>query len=217
MGFLVYFAIASVTWLLHRATFNFDPFQYVPAQSSVGRYLYAQHFLFLRFFKIPFALIWIGLTFAIFLNARVAKIRKDWILTATLLLGSLAISALLSYQSYRVGYWILERQWIASIAFSTLAVSLFMWNFEKLLSTKYVQIWRLLAFVLICANSLYWGYYRISEMRTWMTATLSPEAAAFSEQSTAQDIKANWGEFARANCAKGRTVWPAFRELYGYK
>lgn len=213
VGTVLYFALGSQTWLAHKVAFfaGFDPFYWLPKQWSPERYGYATHFLYLRMFKIPMTALFAAAAVGMFFVPRLKPFRGELVRIFSIIVVALAVSVFLSYLSYRVNYWILERQWIASIALIVVATTWFVSVIERALPAPWSKVWAGLALGLMTLNAGVSAYDRVQKMVEWHQ--LPDQIAGVNEHSTIEEVK-DWETLARANCAKGGPVWPEFKKLF---
>lgn len=214
-GALVYFGLGSMTWMTHQPKMTFDPFQWVPKQFSVGRYLFATHFLFLKKLKTPMAILFVAVGAMLLASPRKWKQdRRDLLSAIGLVLCALLVSALLSYMSYRSRYWILERQWIASIALVTLATARFSSALSRRLDSRARAIWVAVLFGFLAVVSAGTASYKVKTVIDWHRHR--EDFAGWDERrpAPAEHDNGAWEKLSRANIASGGRVWPVFRKYY---
>jgi hypothetical protein len=137
---------------------------------------------------------------------------------AALAMGALVISAILSWISYRHHYWILERQWIASVALMPVGVVWYVAELGRQLDGR----WRGSSIVLAVGYSAVFvcSLYRIvpqklDELRHDIAGWQVSESVK--TEPPAQPPVGNdpWVALANANIANGGPVWGVFRQYYG--
>ena len=215
-GVIAYFTLGYLTWMPHRIRFiNFDPFKWIGTGVSAVQTFVSAHIGFLWWLKSPFLAVIAFTGAGVFFISSFRQKKRDLLSPVFLLAFSFAISVFLSYLSYRVNYWIVPRQWIASIALITLASTWFAYLFSTLLDRKLAMIWSLLLFGLVGWNSVVLARKNITEFY----AVLSRPVAAvglgrppFNPRPTNKD---EWIALANLNCARGGPVWPVFQRFYG--
>lgn len=125
IGTVIYFALASQTWLTGSPEFDRDPFQFMHKSELYYLFIW-QHTTFLGpnsggegFLIVNL----ISLVIFSLLPERITKIVKPIIPPIILIYLAFSISILLSFLSYYQNYWILTRQWVASIALVAIGFS----------------------------------------------------------------------------------------------
>ena len=132
VGSILYFSIASVTWLASHPRFDRDPFQQIP-QSDLLRLFVWHHTEFFGFPERGAGLLIVISAFAfayIFLPLKLRLRLRPALGPAVLILLALGVSGLLLLMSYLQNYWILTRQWVASIALVAVGCA---WLFAELI------------------------------------------------------------------------------------
>ena len=134
-----------------------------------------------------------------------------------LALSSLLISAILSWISYRHHYWILDRQWIASLALMPVAVVWYVAELSRIADQQRAGLSLLLAagcMIVFCAELKLSASEKISILRQ----DVNQHALATQELSSIAPVptdNAGWVALANANIAAGGPVWPVFKKFYG--
>lgn len=147
-GTILYFTVAAVTWLGHPAgKMNMNPFEWLPKEVPFVYQVLLAHFqvfdgggvvAFLFVFAFSGLALW---------SVNAVKKHYPALVGAQLLgIGALALTSLVSYMSYRVNYWIVHRQWIASVALSVVGTTLFVALVAKMLNRRAAIVWTLLVF-----------------------------------------------------------------------
>ncbi|MEB3311723.1 MAG: hypothetical protein VKJ02_15975 [Snowella sp.] len=250
MGTIVYFYLGSLTWLRGRPDFEFtlDPFQFVKKDQLIIPFIKWGHFEFLQkllypFFLYPFLIVTILILIVIFSKNHQRVYLKNIISPVLLIIMALSISIFLSYISFRSNYWILTRQWVASIALVSLGFIWFAYKVSKLLWKNHVILaflWMILCFapIGIKFTEVAKTNSQLMGERLAKTATLSPESQDsfkdlesieyFDKPETLKSwlSKINaannsgkptsdyWVSLANKNIQQGGKVWKGFRSFY---
>jgi hypothetical protein len=117
LGSFIYFGIGSATWLMRAPHLLLDPFQWVSQAKLYEAFVELCHFQFLGKLGSSWILFTVALCLVHFsLNSDAKKFSK-WLIPPCLLMWlAMFLSAYVSWESFRHHYWILPRQWVASIA-----------------------------------------------------------------------------------------------------
>ncbi|MBI3554850.1 MAG: hypothetical protein HY074_01140 [Deltaproteobacteria bacterium] len=213
VGVVLYFWLASQTWAKYHSNHGFsDPFQWLPKDISVGRHLFGSHFLFLKKSKSLFAALFVAAIPCVYALPRLKSVKYPTVFSVALVAFALLVSSLLSYMSYRTGYWLLERQWIASVALATVGTTWFAYLVSKVLPRKFALAWTIGLLGFVSVNALYVGYQKIERVVEWQQ--LPKPAATLTANSPVPPGIGEWEALARANVALGGPVWPQFRKMY---
>lgn len=217
LGIMAYFVLGYLTWMPHLIHFNFDPFEYLkhPLKPFLQAHL---AFLWTRLAKLLFLAV-TGLTgIGLFLIPTLRQYRKLFLSPIMLLSVSFGISALLSYVAYRQNYWILQRQWVASVALAVAASTWFAYLFSTLLPRKFALIWSLVLFGLIGFSSFRIASEKISHFYAAQPNPTQTVRAAEPPFNLTPTTNEQWVLLANLNSASGGPVWPVFRLFYkGYQ
>lgn len=217
IGVLIYFGLGWMTWLGHKGPdfsqfAGADPFRFIPKQWSVARYMYQNHFLHLRWFKIPVTLLFGGVAVGIWIWKPLIRERARFFAALSILACALAVSAVLSYISYRSHYWILERQWVGSFVLCVMGTGWFFSLFEEQLPKAWGTAFAAAALAFTVGSSVLYEARLVAQVREWR-----PWGAAKPVLTSEQAIKKfgdDWESLARANMAAGGSVWPVFKRMY---
>lgn len=132
---LLYLFIGKVTWLSREMHFTWDPFQWIGHGFSAVRVFFSAHLQALASMKTVFLAAVVGAFILSFRNPRFRSFRNSeafhWFALAFFL------SLALSLSSYWNGYWILQRQWIASIALANIALPGLGYGMERALERRF--------------------------------------------------------------------------------
>lgn len=219
IGIFLYFSLGYFTWLRGRPDFSFDPFEWIRSNGLVKTFFNLSHLQFLEGVIYPFLGILLSILILVLIVPRARQRLAATLIPPIALLGiSFTISGLLSLASLLQDYWILPRQWAASIALSTLAIVWFAQRLSAILGQfhKLANVaWLIIFFTPILINA-----HKVFSVQI---ANLLAEPAAVEQQITtgseqADKIPTNndeWVVLANANIKAGGQVWPIFRAFYG--
>jgi hypothetical protein len=229
-GLAVFYVVGSLTWLQSSRTLDFDPFQWVHRDHLVVAMIDWTHLAFIYDFARPVTnpryVLLLLMILTVLACPFVPRSRRDPLLAlippVALAVGALLISALLSWISYRHHYWILERQWIASVALMPVAVVWYMAELGRRLD----DWWRGSSIVLAvgCVAVFSCSLYRIvppkfdairQDVARWRVSdAVKAEPPAEAPVGRDQAARDQWVALANANIGAGGPVWDIFREYY---
>ena len=215
-----YFALAKFTWLRGSPEFQMDPFQWIKGDGLFATFTSISHFQFLG----PFCqegLVVVGICALGFAVPRLRihpgyrKLAAPILLIALALALSLALSAI----SYHRHYWILPRQWVASMALSCIG---FVWLIIELAGFLSITA-RFLGFVPYLALCFVL-FPLIAQIHEAKRADRNAILAAVTGDRKDPVLAAppmevpidndEWVVLANANISAGGDVWPVFRRFY---
>ena len=116
LGSSIYFLVAFIGWGQHIAKFKLNPFEHLPFTDAPYIFL-RTHFEFLgthNYFLGSLLISCILLAYVLLPSKR--NFLSGLMPPVVLIILALALSAIVSFVSFRQGYWILPRQWVASSA-----------------------------------------------------------------------------------------------------
>lgn len=221
-GIFFYFTLGLSTWLRSRGEFGLDPFQWVGGKTNFwSTFIDVGLFRFIRPFGGIF-LISIGAFVPVYvflpqqLRTRLKPLLPPIALVLTMTILALVVSGISFYREY----WILSRQWVASIALSTLGV---VWLAAEFLRRPSLANKQLVTFLVIAflaylpvaatpdflkkARAIQQS--RANLMQVPITPPTDPESVPLPANNE------EWVSLARANLVEGGDVWPIFRSFYG--
>jgi hypothetical protein len=219
-GMASYGIVGAMTWMRGGPTLSFDPFQWIHRDALVPEFLDYSHLSFIFDFATPADRLWVGprrivlyvmaaLVLAYPLLPHRWRLEQRRLVPPLLLaLSSLAISAAVSWISYRHHYWILDRQWIASLALMPIAVVWYMGELGRIADQQRAGLSLLLAAgctALFCAELTLSASQKISILRQDVNrhAIATPELSSTARVPTDND---GWVALANANIAAGGPV-----------
>jgi hypothetical protein len=224
VGAVIYFALASQTWLVGSPIFDRDPFHFMP-RSELPHLLIWHHTTFLGPFQggeIFMLSCLVVLMILIFLPKKIKHYFKLILPPIVLIFTALGLTLALSYLSYHQNYWILTRQWVASIALVAVG---FVWLCAavvsillKALPIAMRQNGHFAALVLIV-----FGCWQLNEenlrarWRESVTAVTMPAASINIDppkQVQCPISPDTWVELANKNLKANTSVWPIFKFYY---
>jgi len=222
----IYLMLSYATWFSHHPTLAYDPFQLIKYTDLV-RVFMVTHIQFLPYGDSQYFALLIGLSVVTF--ALVSLRWHIWkVLVGPLLLlyAALAASIAISLSSYLNHYWILQRQWIASVAICTIAAVWYAAEFSKVAAekrgnTRYAAM--IVSVVLVgClyrltlhANQQWTRIQGWQVEQAQIKASLSllpPDASATLKQYPLPLL--DWVRLGTQNMAAGGPVWPVFKRFY---
>jgi hypothetical protein len=224
VGAVIYFALASQTWLAGSPVFDRDPFHFMP-RSELPHLLIWHHTTFLSPFQggeILLLSCLVALVVLIFLPKKMRQYVQPTLPPIVLIFSALGLSLALSYLSYHQNYWILTRQWVASIALVAVG---FVWLCAavvsillKALPIAMRQNGHFAALVLIV-----FGCWQLNEetlrarWRESVTAVTMPAASINIDppkQVQCPISPDTWVELANKNLKANTSVWSIFKFYY---
>jgi hypothetical protein len=227
-GMAIYGIVGAMTWMRSAPALSFDPFQWVHRDVLVRQFLDYSHMSFIFDFATPTSQLSLGPR-RVVLYAMIALVLgysflpRRWLpglrrLVPPLLLAvsSLIISAVLSWISYRHHYWILDRQWVASLALMPIAVVWYMGELGRIADQRLRGLNVLLAagcVAVFCAAL----YELVPQKIATLRQDANRDAIATPEPSPTAPVPSDndgWVALANANIAAGGSVWPVFMRFY---
>jgi hypothetical protein len=229
MGMASYGIVGAMTWMRGGPMLSFDPFQWIHRDALVPEFLDYSHLSFIFDFETPADRLWFGprrivlyvmtglvLTYPL-LPQRWRLEQRRLVPPLLLALNSLFISAVLSWISYWHHYWILDRQWIASLALMPIAVVWYMGELGRIADRQRAGLSLLLVAgftALFYAELTLSASQKISILRQDANRQASV-ASELSSTALAPTDNDGWVALANANIAAGGPVWPVFKKFYG--
>ncbi|NEO91046.1 MAG: hypothetical protein F6K56_12680 [Moorea sp. SIO3G5] len=225
LGTIVYFTLGLLTWLRERPEFTFDPFHWVKKEQLLITFMEFSHFEFLQKLLYPLLIIIFVILSIIIVYPKLRKVYlKELISPIFLIIIALGISIFLSYVSFRSNYWILPRQWVASISLVPLA---FVWLGYKI-SKIFAKIHIIIAFlwIMLCFTPIVLQFQKVAisnyqalRERLAQTSVISKESQeSFEDLESIEyfERKSNqyWESLANKNIQQGGKVWKGFRSFY---
>ena len=218
---VVFFVVAKFTWLRGSPEFNMDPFQWIKADGLFYTFTRISHFQFLgSAYLAPPIVLGLGLLAALIPAVRRSATFRRLAPPLALLALALGLSLFVSSLSYYRHYWILPRQWVASMALSCLAVIWFTKETAAILSEKN----RLLGLPILglVAYVLYLSVVPVRQMKSGdvqavvqaLTQPIPPKSGAKPSTDKVPANNEEWVNLANENITSGGPVWPVFRHYY---
>ncbi len=231
VGVTLYFGIASQTWLTSQPRFDRDPFQQIPL-TDLPRIFIWHHTEFFGFPERGVYLLATIFTFVaayFFLPKRIRSRLKPMLGPAVLVLVALGISGLLSLMSYFQNYWILTRQWLASIALVGVGCVWLCAEFFRV-ATKVLEDGapaagsNLIKFssAVLVASILLYGVrlnqnnllHRVGALATYFSERDIAKIPDVDKLITCPMDNHSWSVLANLNVQEGGAVWQVFRKYY---
>ena len=234
VGSAIYFVVGSLTWLRGNAvTQDLDPFFWL--QDPLWRAITAQLFQGIynqRLFVVAFGVL-ILITAVLSVRSRqdVGLTFRVWWPPLLLITLAWSLALAVSLVSLQQQFWIIPRQWIASIALVAVGI---VWFWSVALHRVGKVVGRPIAIVmtvavggLIAATSLPATLDQIRKLQEWAAFRSATSIAKLPDrEDLALELRAQesgqatpipdeiWVEFANANASRGGEVWPEFAQYY---
>jgi hypothetical protein len=220
----LYAAVGAASWMLQPPLkLSFDPFQWAKREDLIPTGVMT-HFQFLPMNGDPVSqrTLIAGLIGGTLLGLGLSvvnwKERRRVLSPLLLLLGAIFLTIFVSWMSYRANYWILGRQWIASIALACVAVVWFVATVVNFFAPR-MRVIAVLASVAVLAYSIVQfrgaADRQLVRLAQWSTeqqrAAESPRLPRDEVPASAED----WVKLANQNIVQGGPVWSIFRRYYG--
>jgi hypothetical protein len=220
LGLVVFCVVGALAWMRGGGTLDFDPFQWIHRDHLIVTMVDWTHLAF-----IPTNPRYVLLFLMIVSALACPLVPRHWrasvfaiVPPVALAFGALVISGVLSWISYRHHYWILGRQWIASIALMPVAVVWYAAELGRLLD----RWWRGSSFVLAigclivvsCSLAIIVPQ-KLDEIRHDIADSSVPHVVTAEPPSLPPVSNDQWVALANANIAAGGPVWSIFRKFYG--
>jgi len=201
-----------------------DPFQWIKNDGVVRTFLPMTHFQFIEnVYYVPLVISGLAVVAALVPAVRRQARFRALISPIALMVLALGISLFVSYISYRRGYWVLPRQWLASMALCCLSV---IWLAKELgewakTGGRFLGL-PLLSLVAYGLFQTAVPIYRAKQadaaaIVAALTGGGTPKPTVDPTVGTPAKLPANndeWVALANANIAAGGPVWPIFRRFY---
>ena len=215
IGIITYFSIGLATWMRAGRVLDLDPFFWISKDGLYRTFFDASHFQIFAGYAAVAVVLFVATAIALALSRQWRRgFLSPLISPLALICLSLAISALLSFVSYRNHYWILPRQWVASIALATIGLVWFLAAFSQIVG-RWSGVLQVLVMLLLAIG--------VSCRLVGAQELLNAERKSWANQATAktplnrEEVPSNndaWVALANANIASGGPVWPIFRKFY---
>jgi hypothetical protein len=221
LGAASFFVVAELTYLKVSLTRNLDPFRYVRIDIFIPVFLNHSHFEFLR--PLGGVIIASGTTLLVFIFCFLKKgtkeILRPLVPPSALIMTAMAISVFLSLISYFSNYWILQRQWVASIAVATIAVIWLMAELSVIVSHLRPKLGNaiypafLLYVIIMLVPGIFKSYQRLDSH--WRSSDNNADQISPAPGFHPIPRKnREWVALADSNIRTGGDVWPVFRYYY---
>ena len=221
VGGVLFLGIGSLTWLRGGPAFELDPYRWVKRdglRDVIVDYhlgLFDGHSARMTCLVIIAALPLIYLV----LPKNFRSHLRPLIAPALLLCLAFGLTAAVSYLSYRRNYWILTRQWVASMAMVTVAMVWLWGELARQFARWHAWAGALVVLILPCllaGPALTTTRARLKTIRMDLAAA---SAMTYVEPPKPEAPPANlsaetWVQLANQNIFQGGPVWPFFRRYY---
>ncbi|MDC3376947.1 glycosyltransferase family 39 protein [Candidatus Nanopelagicales bacterium] len=212
-GVVLYVVVGQLTWMRRTAQFNYEPFEMIGGPSRAVQVFWSHHVT--TQVPVPLWLALVVLTVIALLLMR--RMWRAW-LAPLILLGLALLSSIgLSVLSISRGYWLFDRQWVAGMALSAVALTWLFGELWKLSAGKLVVVRvAVVGFVFLTA----WGAVQsvanvVSATQVWaeqkeqFATDPAERPELFGDFNDQQVVYA-----ANVNVARGGSVWTEFNEWY---
>lgn len=211
---LVFFGLAKFTWLLGSPEFHMDPFFWIRPAGILNTFMQLAHFQFLGPFWITLIVMAsVYITLLLYPGLRNSDSFRQIFSPLCLILCALAISALLGYVSYLRDYWVLPRQWMASMGLCCFAVTWLLVSVSRWLRTLWSPLQSIPLLVILLGVAPSEGT-RVHNERVRAWAPTDPVQMDISARENVPKNNDEWVALANANLHEGGPVWLVFREYY---
>jgi hypothetical protein len=220
IGWLV---LAKYTWMRGSPDFHLDPFQWIKADGLFYTFTSISHFQFLgkAYLAGPIVL-GLGLLAVLIPSVRRSAAFRRLTPPLALLALALGLSLFLSAISYYREYWILPRQWVASMVLSCLAIIWLAKEIAAPLSEKFrllalpvigVGVYVVLSMCVMPVHQKKAG--DISAAWQFVAHGRPQKTGAVPASGKVPASNDEWVALANENITSGGPVWPIFRRHYG--
>ena len=220
---LAFLILSKLTWMRGSPDFHLDPFQYFRPQGLIIHFTRFNHFEFLgRYFWAGISLLVAAASAFIIPSLRRNPAYRRLAQPLCLIALALMVSVFLSLICYHRRYWIVPRQWVASMAIVCLGYTWFLFELSRFLATltRRAHLYCLIAMVIVVGHR-FPGIHqsKSNDLRACLRhfgRQSSPVCVPASE--VPLSLPANndeWVAAANANIRVGGPVWPLFRKFYG--
>ncbi len=219
IGSVIYFGIGFATWLVHKPKLHFDPFQWVSQAKLYDTFVGLCHFQFLGKLGSSWLLFTVILCFLHFcLNADAKTLSKRLLPPSLLIWVAMLLSVYVSWESWKNHYWILPRQWVASLALIPIA---FVWlcaELTNLISRVSTVAHWLIPVICLCVIAFCSWPQTIDQEHSFLAAILKRPSSAHFVAPLPDALPTNndeWVALANRNVESGGPVSPVFQFFYG--
>jgi hypothetical protein len=221
-GAATYFTVGALTWLRGGPEFTgMDPFHYVKREALLAEFIDHTHLNFLqRGHRVAFLVLLCAVPLVVaILPRRWRAAARPVAVPGVLFVLALALAVLMGWLSYRRNYWILGRQFVASMA---LVVVAFVWFWAELAraarpASRVLSAVALAVAVFVVGRPASRVLARnadalVRHVRASPSPTGEPGPPGDAPPPADND---GWVELANRNIRAGGPVWPVFRKYYG--
>jgi hypothetical protein len=223
IGSVIYFGIGFATWIVHKPKLHYDPFQWVSHGKVYETFVDLCHFQFLG--KLGSSWLWFTVILCLFhfcLNAEAKTLSKRLLPPALLIWVAMLLSVYVSWESFKHHYWILPRQWVASIALIPIA---FVWLCAELTTlisrVSTVAHWLIPVICLTVVAYCSWPQTTNQEHLFLAAILKRPSSDHFvaplpdALPGLGSEHNDEWVALANQNVESGGPVSPVFQNFYG--
>jgi hypothetical protein len=212
-GVVLYVVVGQLTWMRRTAQFNYEPFEMIGGPSRAVQVFWSHHVTT----QVPMPL-WLAIAvLTVIALILIRQMWRSWI-APVVLLGLAVLSSIgLSVLSISRGYWLFDRQWVAGMALSAVALTWLFGELWKVSSGAFaVRRVAVVGFVILTT----WGAVQsignvVSATQVWaeqqetFTGDRADRPELFGDFNDQQVVYA-----ANVNVARGGSVWPEFTDWY---
>lgn len=223
VGAVITLSIGAYTWLQGAPEFTYDPFEFTSQSGGfVPTFIAASHFQFLpaRGPLTELALYgpFLALAAFAFVPARFKQVLRGMVAPIALLALALGLSLVFSGLSYLRDYWILPRQWVASMALVPIASVWLAAELLKILAAYRRQaawVSGALLLLVVAGMAVRAGKMQMDSLREWDAARGTRFEVPASTTDTDQYDMNDWLKRANNNVRDGGPVLSIFAKFYG--
>lgn len=222
-GLLIFFGLASVTWLTGNPVHGKDPWQAFGGAADGLVSLAASHLGVLSPLQsvepVPFLLV--ALALGVVLAVPLLALPRRRLMPPLVLFGvGLGSSVVLVALSVYRDYWVFNRQWVGGIAIATIA---FTWYLAEAASAAQtvgnprIRVGVGVVIALLLVNASLALMARVLEFRQNQVAWQAvPVLRSDPQPDTALFVDGDWVDYANSNIASGGPVWAGVARYYEY-
>ena len=234
VGASVFLVVGFMTWLQGTATTeDLDPYFFLG--DELWRAIPAQLFQWIYVNRVLIVIFGVLVLALVVLTCRTREAFRETVERAwppVALVGlAIAVAALTALISLQQGFWIIPRQWVASIALASIGVvwflSVMIKRVHEIVGVRPSWVAAGIAGVVIAASAINPALRQWDQLNSWSAQRqsivvtevaeredLSSWVSGFDRGDTDPWDESEWVRFANANVFRGGDVWPEFREYY---
>lgn len=213
--------LAKLTWMRGAPDFGLDPLQWIRGDGLFRTFVRIAHFQFLgKAYLAPFIALAVGVGAVAIPAVRRSDAFRRLLPPLALLVIALVLSVALSALTYQREYWVLPRQWVASMALCCVATIWLAREIARVLSgfVRFLDL-PVLAFIAWVLYGSVTAFHQMksADLQAAWSAILNPQSRVEQPSPEIDRVPANneeWVALANQNIAAGGKVWPIFRRFY---